>query len=37
VRKPEPISWDEEAAKVAEAARAAEAPVEEDGPGLTAH
>ena len=35
-RKPEPIAWDEEAAKLAEAA--AEKPaVEEDGSGLTAH
>jgi ATP-dependent Lon protease len=37
VRKPEPITWDEEAAKVAEAARAAEPAIEEDGSGLTAH
>ena len=36
-RKPEPITWDEEAAKLAEAAAAKEKPVEEDGSGLTAH
>ena len=36
-RKPEPIDWDEEAAKLAEAARPAEPAVEEDGSGLTAH
>jgi ATP-dependent Lon protease len=36
-RKPEPIAWDEEAAKLAEAARPAEPAVEEDGSGLTAH
>jgi ATP-dependent Lon protease len=36
-RKPEPIVWDEEAAKLAEAARPAEPAVEEDGSGLTAH
>ena len=35
--KPEPISWDEEAARLAEAAAAKEKPVEEDGSGLTAH
>jgi ATP-dependent Lon protease len=35
-RKPEPIEWDEESAKLAEAAVAAE-PVDEDSPGLTAH
>ncbi|MGE0564530.1 MAG: S16 family serine protease, partial [Pseudolabrys sp.] len=34
VRKPEPIVWDEEAAK---AAAAAEKPAEDDGAGLTAH
>ena len=33
VRKPEPITWDEEAAKLA----AAEAKPDEDGSGLTAH
>ena len=37
VRKPEPIEWDEEKAKVAEPAVAAEPAVEEDGSGLTAH
>jgi ATP-dependent Lon protease len=37
-RKLEPITWDEEAAKLAEAAAAAEKPVaEDDGSGLTAH
>ena len=36
-RKPEAITWDEEAAKLAEAAAAKEKPVEEDGSGLTAH
>ena len=36
-RKPEAITWDEEAAKLAEAAAAAEKPVEDDGSGLTAH
>jgi ATP-dependent Lon protease len=36
-RKPEPITWDEEAAKLAEAAAAAEPVVEDDGSGLTAH
>ena len=35
--KPEPISWDEEAARLAEAAAAKDKPVEEDGSGLTAH
>jgi len=34
-RKPEPIAWDEEAAKLAE--RAAEPAVDEEGSGLTAH
>jgi ATP-dependent Lon protease len=37
VRKPEPITWDEEAAKPAEAAAAAEPVIEDDGSGLTAH
>jgi ATP-dependent Lon protease len=39
VRKPEPIAWDEEAAKLAAeaAAAAAEPAVDEDGSGLTAH
>jgi ATP-dependent Lon protease len=37
VRKPEPIAWDEEAAKPAEAAAAAEPVIEDDGSGLTAH
>ncbi len=37
VRKPEPIEWDEEKAKVAAAAVAAEPAVEEEGSGLTAH
>ena len=37
VRKPEPIAWDEEAAKPAAAAAAAEPAVDEDGSGLTAH
>jgi ATP-dependent Lon protease len=37
VRKPEPITWDEEAAKLAEAAAAAEPVIEDDGSGLTAH
>ena len=37
VRKPEPIEWDEEKAKAAAAAVAAEPAVEEDGSGLTAH
>ena len=37
VRKPEPIEWDEEKAKVPEPAAAAEPVVEEDGSGLTAH
>jgi ATP-dependent Lon protease len=36
-RKPEPITWDEEAAKLAEAARSAEQVPEDDGSGLTAH
>jgi ATP-dependent Lon protease len=36
VRKPEPIVWDEETAKLAEPA-AAEPAVDEDGAGLTAH
>jgi ATP-dependent Lon protease len=37
VTVPKPISWDEEAAKLAEAAAAAEKPVEDDGSGLRAH
>jgi ATP-dependent Lon protease len=37
VRKPEPIAWDEEQAKAAEAVRAAEPAADEDGSGLTAH
>jgi len=37
VRKPEPIEWDEAAAKLAAEAAAAEKPVEDDGTGLTAH
>jgi ATP-dependent Lon protease len=37
VTMPQPINWDEEAAKLAEAAAAAEKPVEDDGSGLTAH
>ncbi|MGH7969103.1 MAG: S16 family serine protease, partial [Limisphaerales bacterium] len=37
LRKPEPIEWDEEAAKLAERARAREAAADEDGSGLTAH
>jgi ATP-dependent Lon protease len=38
VRKPEPIEWDEAAAKLAAEAAAAEKPaVDEDGSGLTAH
>src|ERR1700688_5036236 len=39
VRKPEPITWDEESAKLAAAAAAAAAKpvVEDDGSGLTAH
>ena len=37
VRLPEPIEWDEEKAKVAATAVAAEPAVEEDGSGLTAH
>ncbi len=36
-RKPEPITWDEEAARLAEAAAAKEKPVEDEGSGLTAH
>jgi ATP-dependent Lon protease len=37
-RAPEPITWDEEAAKLAaERAPAAEPAVDEDGSGLTAH
>ncbi|HEY2758084.1 MAG TPA: S16 family serine protease, partial [Pseudolabrys sp.] len=35
VRKPEAITWDEDSAKVA--AKSADAAVEEDGSGLTAH
>ncbi len=37
VSKPEPIAWDEEAAKLAEAAANKDKPVEEEGSGLTAH
>jgi len=37
VRKPEPIAWDEEAAKLAAGTAAAEPAVDEDGSGLTAH
>ena len=37
VRKPEPIEWDEEKAKVSEPAAAAEPVIEDDGSGLTAH
>jgi ATP-dependent Lon protease len=37
VRKPEPIEWDEEAAKHAEPAVAAEPVVEDDSSNLTAH
>jgi ATP-dependent Lon protease len=37
VRMPEPIAWDEEAAKLAEAAAASDKAVDEDGSGLTAH
>ena len=37
VRKPEPIEWDEAAAKLADRARSGETAVEEDGSGLTAH
>jgi ATP-dependent Lon protease len=37
VRKPEPIEWDEAAAKLAERARSGETAAEEDGTGLTAH
>ena len=36
-RAPEPIAWDEEAAKLAEAAAAKAEPGEEEGSGLTAH
>ena len=36
-RKPEAITWDEEAAKLAEAAAAEKPVVEDDGSGLTAH
>ncbi|HEU5018387.1 MAG TPA: endopeptidase La [Pseudolabrys sp.] len=36
-RKPEPIAWDEEAAKLAEAAAAKADKAEEEGSGLTAH
>jgi ATP-dependent Lon protease len=36
-RKPEPITWDEEAAKLAEAATVEKPDVEDDGSGLTAH
>ena len=36
-RKPEPIAWDEEAAKLAEAAAAKAEPGEDEGSGLTAH
>jgi ATP-dependent Lon protease len=37
VRPLVPITWDEEAAKLAAAATAAEPAVDEDGSGLTAH
>jgi ATP-dependent Lon protease len=37
VRKPEPIEWDEAAAKLADRARSGETAAEEDGTGLTAH
>ena len=37
VRPLVPITWDEEAAKLAAAAAAAEPAVDEDGSGLTAH
>jgi ATP-dependent Lon protease len=37
VRMPEPITWDEEAARLADAAAGKDKPVEEDGSGLTAH
>ena len=38
VRKPEPITWDEERAKLAAAATTpAEPVIEDDGSGLTAH
>ena len=36
-RTPDPIQWDEESAKAAAKAAAAEKPVEDDGAGLTAH
>ncbi|MGE5535459.1 MAG: S16 family serine protease, partial [Acidobacteriota bacterium] len=36
VRKPEPITWDEESAKAA-AVSSAEPPLDEESPGLTAH
>jgi ATP-dependent Lon protease len=36
-RKPDTITWDEEAARLAEAARADKPAVDEDGSGLTAH
>jgi ATP-dependent Lon protease len=36
-RKPEPITWDEEAARLAEAAAAEKPVVEDDSSGLTAH
>jgi len=37
VRKPEPIEWDEAAAKIPTEAAATDGAVEEDGSGLTAH
>jgi hypothetical protein len=37
VRAPVPIVWDEESAKLAAVAAAAEPVVEDDGSGLTAH
>jgi ATP-dependent Lon protease len=37
VRKPEPIEWDEAAAKLSAPAAAADPATEEDGSGLTAH
>jgi ATP-dependent Lon protease len=37
VRKPEPIEWDEAAAKLSAPAGAADPATEEDGSGLTAH
>jgi ATP-dependent Lon protease len=37
VRKPEPIVWDEESAKLAAAAATTAEPVIEDEGGLTAH